>query len=155
MISFDKLTVKSQEALNRAQQLASEHGQQQIEPVHLLFVLLEPADAMGRTILKKIGEEPDVVKNRAAFQARYGTALNNRIAGEWEEGSLSDGGEEIRLNARDGSPVLAFRYQDDDGWPGRADGTGSSLEYTGTGFSTADYQTGSNWRASGEIHGTP
>ncbi|OPZ72606.1 MAG: Chaperone protein ClpB [bacterium ADurb.Bin478] len=66
MISFDKLTVKSQEALNRAQQLASERGQQQIEPVHLLYVLLEPADAMSRTILKKIGEEPDVLKNRAA-----------------------------------------------------------------------------------------
>ncbi len=65
MISMDKLTVKSQEALNRAQQVASEHHQQQIEPVHLLYVLLEQADGIGRTILKKIGEDPDLIRNRA------------------------------------------------------------------------------------------
>ncbi len=64
MVSFDKLTVKSQEAFNRCQQVASEHHQQQIEPVHLLYVLLE-AEGIGRTIMKKIGEEPDVLKNRA------------------------------------------------------------------------------------------
>jgi ATP-dependent Clp protease ATP-binding subunit ClpB len=65
MISFDKLTVKSQEALTRAQQVASEHNQQQIEPVHVLYVLLEQPEGIGRTILKKIGEDPDVIRNRA------------------------------------------------------------------------------------------
>lgn len=65
MISFDKLTIKSQEALNRAQQLASEHGHQQIEPAHLLDSLLEPQDGISRSILKKIGVDPALVKNRA------------------------------------------------------------------------------------------
>ena len=65
MISFDKLTIKSQEALSRAQQFASEHGHQQIEPAHLLDSLLEPQDGISRSILKKIGVDPDLLKSRA------------------------------------------------------------------------------------------
>ncbi len=65
MISFDKLTIKSQEALNRAQQLASEHGHQQIEPAHLLESLLEPQDGISRSILKKIGVDPATLKSSA------------------------------------------------------------------------------------------
>jgi len=65
MISFDKLTLKSQEALQKSQQVASEYGHQQIEPVHILYSVLEPAEGIARSILKKIGVDPDLVKNRA------------------------------------------------------------------------------------------
>ena len=65
MISLDKLTLKSKEAVTRAQQVASDYGQTQIEPLHLLFVLLEQQDGMARSIFKKIGANPDLMKDRA------------------------------------------------------------------------------------------
>ena len=34
---FDKFTIKSQELIQNAQSLASEHNHQQIEPEHLLL----------------------------------------------------------------------------------------------------------------------
>ena len=38
---FDKLTIKAQEAVQRAQELAADAGNPQIEPLHLLAALLE------------------------------------------------------------------------------------------------------------------
>jgi hypothetical protein len=51
-----------------------------------------------------------VVKNREAFAARYGTALNSRIVGEWRDGNLSNDGEEIKLLARDGTTAYDAPY---------------------------------------------
>ncbi len=65
MISQDKLTIKMQEALVRAQNLVTEHGQQQLEPLHLLAGLMEPAEGMARAVLKKIGVDPDLILDRA------------------------------------------------------------------------------------------
>ena len=96
-----------------------------------------------------------VVKNRAAFEARYGTSQNPKIVAEWVEGNLEDNGEALRLLARDGSTVASFAYSDGAGWPDRADGKGAALEYQGVGFSTAEYETAANWRSTSEIHGNP
>jgi CotH kinase protein/Lamin Tail Domain/Chitobiase/beta-hexosaminidase C-terminal domain len=101
------------------------------------------------------GETALVVKNRAAFQARYGTSLNAKIAGEWIQGNMDDSGEELRLLARDGSTVASFRYNDAAGWPDRADGDGGALEYTGAAYATADYNNSANWRSSSELNGSP
>ncbi|MDZ7370668.1 MAG: AAA family ATPase, partial [candidate division KSB1 bacterium] len=65
MISIDKLTIKVQEALQRAQQAASEAGHQQIEPVHLLAALLEVPEGIARLIVKKIGADPEMMLSRA------------------------------------------------------------------------------------------
>ena len=40
-IRWDKLTVKAQEAMQRANDLASEHGNPELQPVHILAALLE------------------------------------------------------------------------------------------------------------------
>ncbi|MBN2411987.1 ATP-dependent chaperone ClpB [candidate division KSB1 bacterium] len=64
MLSYDKLTIKSQEALGKAQQVASENGHQQIEPLHLLKGVLEPQESMAREILKKAGVDPSLIMNR-------------------------------------------------------------------------------------------
>ena len=40
-MNFDKFTIKSQELIQNAQSLASEHCNQQIEPEHLLKVMLD------------------------------------------------------------------------------------------------------------------
>ncbi len=52
---FDKLTVKGQEAVARAQTLASQHGNPQIEALHLLRGLLDEQEGIVKPILQKIG----------------------------------------------------------------------------------------------------
>ena len=52
---LDKLTVKSQEAVQRAQALASEKGHPEMDPLHLLAAMLEDAEGVARPILEKIG----------------------------------------------------------------------------------------------------
>ena len=51
----DRLTLKAQEAFARAQSLASEHGQQQIEVEHLLKAMFDDAEGVPLAILKKLG----------------------------------------------------------------------------------------------------
>ncbi len=58
---FDKLTIKSQEAIQSTQQLAESKGHQQIEPEHLLAVLLEQPEDIIPAILKKTGVDPNAV----------------------------------------------------------------------------------------------
>jgi ATP-dependent Clp protease ATP-binding subunit ClpB len=52
---FDKLTIKAQEAVARAQQLAAEAGNPQLEPVHLLSALLAEDGGIVRPVLDKLG----------------------------------------------------------------------------------------------------
>src|SRR5262245_36572112 len=54
-IRFDKLTIKAQEALQRAQELAADRGNPQIEPLHLLAGLMAESDGIVRPIFDKIG----------------------------------------------------------------------------------------------------
>ena len=51
----DKLTVKSQEAVQAAQQYAESKGHRQLVPLHLLHALLDEADGVPRALLQKIG----------------------------------------------------------------------------------------------------
>ena len=58
------------------------------------------------------GETALVVRRREAFVARYGSAQEAKIVGEWSDGSLNDGGETIQLQARDGSAIQSFVFGD-------------------------------------------
>src|SRR6185437_5306429 len=55
MIRYDKLTVKAQEALRSAQEIAAQANQQQIEPMHLLAAVLAPGDGVVSPLLAKLG----------------------------------------------------------------------------------------------------
>jgi ATP-dependent Clp protease ATP-binding subunit ClpB len=55
---LDKLTVKAQEALQAAQELASRSGQQQIEPLHILWALIAQGDGVVPPLLEKLGVPP-------------------------------------------------------------------------------------------------
>ncbi len=58
-IRFDKLTVKAQEAVQRAQQLAEDRSHQQLLAVHLLRALLDEQQGVVRPLFQKIGASPD------------------------------------------------------------------------------------------------
>ena len=73
---FDKFTVKAQEAVQRSQELASEHGQPQIEPLHLLKALLGQEEGVVGPLLRKPGafvnyQYREQLYPTVAFRAAY------------------------------------------------------------------------------------
>src|SRR6266853_849649 len=60
-IRWDKFTVKAQEAVQRANELASEHGNPELAPVHLLAALVEDREGIVSPVLEKIGMGPQAV----------------------------------------------------------------------------------------------
>src|SRR5256885_2064296 len=61
MLRFDNRTVKPQEALQAAQEVAASHQNQQIEPVHLLAALAAQADGVVPPLLAKLGIRPETL----------------------------------------------------------------------------------------------
>ncbi|HCC68389.1 MAG TPA: ATP-dependent chaperone ClpB [Nitrospiraceae bacterium] len=57
----DKLTIKSQEAIEKAQRFAEKKGNQQVDVEHLLYVLLEEGIALE--IIKKLGGDTKALKS--------------------------------------------------------------------------------------------
>ncbi|MCA1684756.1 MAG: AAA family ATPase, partial [Planctomycetia bacterium] len=62
---FEKLTLKSQEAVQNAQGIARDRGQQKIEPMHLLAALLDPDQGVIRSLLSQLGVNPAQVLKAA------------------------------------------------------------------------------------------
>ena len=60
-IRWDKFTVKAQEAVQRANELASEHGNPELQPLHILTALLEDKEGIVPPVLEKIGIGPQAV----------------------------------------------------------------------------------------------
>ncbi len=54
-IRWDKLTVKSQKAMEQAQARAAERGNPELQPVHLLLALVEDREGVIPAVLEKIG----------------------------------------------------------------------------------------------------
>jgi ATP-dependent Clp protease ATP-binding subunit ClpB len=84
-MNLNKLTVKAQEALQNAQQMASEHTNQAIEPLHLLSALLADADGLVRPVLAKAevrteylaGKVQDAIAALPKVQGAGGTHISN------------------------------------------------------------------------------
>jgi ATP-dependent Clp protease ATP-binding subunit ClpB len=64
-IRWDKFTVKAQEAVQRASQLAAENGNAELLPIHLLAALIEDREGIVPPVLEKIGIGPQSVLNDA------------------------------------------------------------------------------------------
>jgi ATP-dependent Clp protease ATP-binding subunit ClpB len=86
-MAFDHFTVKSQEAIERAQRLARERGQQELAPEHLLAALLAEPEGTIAAVLEKLG----VQRATLAQQAEQAVARRPRVSG----GSMYVG-EELR-----------------------------------------------------------
>jgi ATP-dependent Clp protease ATP-binding subunit ClpB len=100
-IRWDKFTVKAQEAVQRANDVASEHGNPELLPVHLLAALLEDREGIVVPVLEKLGVGPQAVLNdvyaeinrmpkvsgEGATQANLSSALNQVIDRAFKEAS--------------------------------------------------------------------
>jgi ATP-dependent Clp protease ATP-binding subunit ClpB len=65
-IRWDKLTVKAQEAVQRAGELASETGNSDVAPLHLLAALAEDREGLIPPILEKVGIQVAAVQAAAS-----------------------------------------------------------------------------------------
>jgi len=99
------------------------------------------------------GEYAVLVKNHAAFAARYDTSGINTVPGGYI-GSLDNAGEEIVLRDARGAEIHDFDYEDS--WYELTDGDGFSLTMVDpAGSEPADWDAKSGWRASLYQGGTP
>jgi ATP-dependent Clp protease ATP-binding subunit ClpB len=85
-IRWDKFTVKAQEAVQRAGQLASEHGNPELLPMHLLAALLEDKEGIVPPVLEKIGIGPQAVLNEIYSEIDK----LPKVSGEAAEATLSN-----------------------------------------------------------------
>ena len=81
MPRFDKLTVKAQEAMQAAQEMAARYGQQQVQPLHVLWALLAQGDGVVPPLLEKLGVSPTnsqvKLKNKWSACQKFPEARNN------------------------------------------------------------------------------
>ena len=93
---IDKFTQKMQEALQAAQDVASQFNHQEIANEHFLSALLDQSDGIARPLLEKIGVPMDGLRQRLASELErrpkvHGGAVDLRLANELR--SLLDGAE--------------------------------------------------------------
>ena len=60
-MQFDKLTIKSQEAIQAAQQIAQDNNNQEIKTTHLVKAILEQAEGAVVPVLQKMGFDPSTI----------------------------------------------------------------------------------------------
>ncbi|MHB8502874.1 MAG: ATP-dependent chaperone ClpB [Candidatus Acidiferrales bacterium] len=97
MLRFDKMTVKAQEALQQANDVAARHENQQIEPVHLLAALVSQTDGVVPPLLARLGIRTEVLtqqiereiarlpKVQGFAQQHMGKPLNNVLERAFDE----------------------------------------------------------------------
>ncbi|MFA6469616.1 MAG: ATP-dependent chaperone ClpB [Bacteroidota bacterium] len=61
-MNFNKFTIKSQEAVQNAQEIATSYGNQSIEPDHLLAALVQDAQGIVTPMLQKLGANVNYIK---------------------------------------------------------------------------------------------
>jgi hypothetical protein len=101
------------------------------------------------------GERVLVVRNPAAFEARYGASAAARIAGAYAPDRLDNDGERILLLDALGGMIADFTYNDKHPWPEEAGFPGYSLVLASTAIPNPDYTQPSNWRTSTLPDGNP
>src|SRR2546428_6566127 len=98
-IRWDKFTLKAQEAVQRANELASQHGNPELLPVHLLTALIEDKEGIVPPVLEKIGigaqavlhecyrgiEQLPKVSGEGATQATLSQAANQLLERAFKE----------------------------------------------------------------------
>jgi len=97
MLRFDKMTVKAQEALQQAQEVAASRQNQAVEPIHLLAALVQQADGVVPPLLARLGIRQELLtqdvereierlpKVQGFAQQNLGRALNEVLERAFDE----------------------------------------------------------------------
>ncbi len=95
-IRWDKLTVKAQEAMQRANDLASEHGNPELQPVHILAALVEDQEGIVAPLLERVGLHASAVQAEAMSEIEK---LPKLSGGGATQAHLSDAASQLLENA--------------------------------------------------------
>lgn len=90
-IRWDKLTVKAQEAAQRASNLAVEYGNPEIMPIHLLASLVEDREGIVPPVLARVGVQAQIVQQKAMHEIEALPKLSRAA----EQPHLSDATSEL------------------------------------------------------------
>lgn len=63
-MNFEKFTIKSQEALQKAAEIATGNQQQAIEPSHLLKAIIETDENVAAFVFKKLNVNTVILENK-------------------------------------------------------------------------------------------
>jgi ATP-dependent Clp protease ATP-binding subunit ClpB len=88
---FDKLTVKAQDAIQAAQNMAAELKHQLIEPEHVLAGMLADSEGIATSLLNRVGAAPAEIQSQVSQElsrmakvtgsSTYGSSLSSRSSG--------------------------------------------------------------------------
>ncbi|MGA7462131.1 MAG: Clp protease N-terminal domain-containing protein, partial [Candidatus Korobacteraceae bacterium] len=95
-IRWDKLTVKAQEAMQRANDLASEHGNPELQPVHILAALVEDHEGIVAPLLERVGLHASAVQSQAMSEIEKLPKVSGSGA---TQAHLSDAASQLLENA--------------------------------------------------------
>ncbi len=65
-LNFNTFTIKAQEAVQAAGEIAANYSNQQIEPEHLLAALIQSDDGLASSLLKRIGAPIDLMRIKSS-----------------------------------------------------------------------------------------
>ncbi len=97
MLRFDKMTLKAQEAVQEAQEVAARHENQEIVPLHLLAALVAQTDGVVPALLARLGVRSELLsgdierelgrlpKVQGFGQHHMGRALNDVLEAAFKE----------------------------------------------------------------------
>ena len=104
-MTFDKFTIKAQEAVQEAVNIAQRNGQQTIEPVHLLSGILEKATDVTNYIFQKLGMNGQQI----AMLLRQEMQHLPRVQGGGQP-YLSNESNQILMNAEDTAKKMGDEF---------------------------------------------
>ncbi len=83
-MNFNKFTIKAQEAVQAAIELAQSENHQAVEPAHILSTLISDSDNVVLTILKKIGVNiPTIKQNLESMIKGYPVVKGASVSGQY------------------------------------------------------------------------
>lgn len=106
-MNLDKLTLKAQEAMQAAVELASENNHQAVDPAHILLALLRDSENVVNTILNKIGVRLPQLKSELENRInKLPVVKGASVSGQY----LSNDSKELFDKAQDSANKLGDEY---------------------------------------------
>ncbi len=131
-------------------------GTQTIDLTDVRFTLGITFNFADNTLIPP-GGKLVIIKNRAAFEARYGTSVaiaTDVLGGDVYGGRISNSGEQLTLLDATDTVIRDFLYDDELPWP-YTDGSGFTMVLKSPAIPIPDHGTATNWVSSNQEGGAP
>jgi ATP-dependent Clp protease ATP-binding subunit ClpB len=101
-MNLNKFTLKARQAVQEALELAAAQNQQAIEPPHLLTTLLKDESGVIRSVLQRIGADPDAIATQAKeASTRLPVVTGASVSGQYVGNDLKRVFDQAQKDAED------------------------------------------------------